>query len=506
MSSIATVDTTVLLSYALVAVATISWLWGRNKETVPALIGGNGFFSSYAGVYHYIVNGEEVLQDGYRRNPDGVFRIPRLWRWDYLANGTKRIAEIFAAPEDVLSIYHGDQEALQSDYTMGPEITSDPYHNRTVRTKLNPRNIARLLPDVMDEIVSSFEDTLPLGNADWTTFPVMPNIMQSIARITNRIFVGLPLCRNKEYLKVCIDYATAIFKSAGIIAFVPMILRPVIGPFLSPKEKALRHGMKFLGPLVEERLAKEAELGPNWPDKPDDFISWLLEDAQGSARTAPAISLRLLVLNMAALHTSTMALTGALFDLTTHPIHLEPMREEVEHVVKEHGWTKAALDNMHKIDSFLRESQRMNDSITFMRKVVGKDGFAFSDGVVIPYGSFLCTSGRLVHHDSANYDDAEVFNGFRFSRVREEQDPSTNEGIFKRHMVSTGPDHLPFGHGKHACPGRFFATTELKAMFAHLLVSYDIKAENEGVRPADYTFGALRMPSPTARILVRRRQ
>jgi hypothetical protein len=37
------------------------------------------------------------------------------------------------------------------------------------------------------------------------------------------------------------------------------------------------------------------------------------------------------------------------------------MREEAERVVKEEGWTKAALNSMVKIDSFLRESQRINN-------------------------------------------------------------------------------------------------------------------------------------------------
>jgi len=53
---------------------------------------------------------------------------------------------------------------------------------------------------------------------------------------------------------------------------------------------------------------------------------------------------------------------------------------------------------------------------------------------------------------------------------------------------------------------RFFAATELKAMLAYLLINYDIKAENEGVRPPDYSFGRVRQPSPTAKIWVRRRQ
>jgi hypothetical protein len=54
------------------------------------------------------------------------------------------------------------------------------------------------------------------------------------------------------------------------------------------------------------------------------------------------------------------ALTNALFDLAAYPHHIAPMREEAERVVTSQGWTKAALGDMHKIDSFLRESLRLN--------------------------------------------------------------------------------------------------------------------------------------------------
>lgn len=59
-----------------------------------------------------------------------------------------------------------------------------------------------------------------------------------------------------------------------------------------------------------------------------------------------------------------------------------------------------------------------------------------------------------------NYDNADVFDGFRFSRLREERhapvSPDTGgTGIFKSHMVSTATDHIVFGHGHHACPGRY---------------------------------------------------
>lgn len=38
---------------------------------------------------------------------------------------------------------------------------------------------------------------------------------------------------------------------------------------------------------------------------------------------------------------------------------MQPLREEVEAIVGEEGWSKAALDKMRKVDSFLKENQRL---------------------------------------------------------------------------------------------------------------------------------------------------
>ncbi|KAJ7445668.1 cytochrome P450, partial [Mycena latifolia] len=142
--------------------------------------------------------------------------------------------------------------------------------------------------------------------------------------------------------------------------------------------------------------------------------------------------------------------------------------------------------------------------LSLNRKVVAKDGFRFSDGTFIPYGSFLSVSGQPVQHDPANYDNPEVFDGFRFSRMRE-QGKDTGEGIFKNHMISTAPEHLVFGHGKHACPGRFFAATELKTILAHVVLTYDVKSDIEGARPPP-AFGGRKRANPAAKIWVRKRQ
>lgn len=42
-------------------------------------------------------------------------------------------------------------------------------------------------------------------------------------------------------------------------------------------------------------------------------------------------------------------------------------------------------------------------------------------------------------------------------------------------LPTTGPDFLVFGHGRHACPGRFFAAAELKPILARALLRCDFE-------------------------------
>ncbi|KAK7007969.1 cytochrome P450 [Favolaschia claudopus] len=479
------------------------------SDNIP-IVGSSGFLSSYRDALKFMHHAAELTQRGYDQYPNGIFRIARLFRWEYVVTGPRLIKDIAGAPEHVISFVEGVAENIQTKYTMGRDIAANHYHQQAIRTTLT-RNLHTCFPDVRDEIISAFDEVLQLGS-EWKSVTVLPAMMEIVARVSNRLFVGLPLCRNKAYLSNNVEYTIDVMRSAAIIGLFPPFLRPLIGPIVSGNLKSFQAAMKFLGPILEERLKKEEELGPDWPGKPNDLISWMLEIAEGEQRTVNPLALRILSTNMAAIHTTSMAFTHALFDLTTHPEYLLPMREEAERVIKEEGWTKAALNNMVKIDSFFRESQRINTlgPLGMPRRVVAKEGFRFSDGTVLSEGSYLSIAVLATHKDDSKYENAATFDGFRFSRERtehmEHHDPGSNQDIFKRQMISTAVDHLPFGTGKHACPGRFFAATELKAMMAHLVINYDVEAEAKGVRPPDRVFGAMISPNEAGKVRFRKRQ
>lgn len=78
-----------------------------------------------------------------------------------------------------------------------------------------------------------------------------------------------------------------------------------------------------------------------------------------------------------------------------------------------------------------------------IRKVL-KD-FTFSNGIRLPTGTHVSVSSEATHYKEESYKDPHVFDGFRFSRMRDGE----GEGV-KHQLVSTGIDYLSFGHGKHA--------------------------------------------------------
>ena len=134
-----------------------------------------------------------------------------------------------------------------------------------------------------------------------------------------------------------------------------------------------------------------------------------------------------------------------------------------------------------------------------LSRVAVKD-FTFSDGTTIPRGTLVSASIQNIHCDDEVYEDPLRFDGFRFSKMREGSEKTVGVGI-----VSSSPVHLPFGHGRHACPGRYFAACELKLMFAHIVMTYDVKLEIEGVRPRDMWIRTACVPNPYANVLFRKR-
>ncbi|KAF9244527.1 cytochrome P450 [Melanogaster broomeanus] len=485
----------VALAVSLVAVDRMRW---SKLDDIPA-VGPSGHLSSYYGAAKFILHAKSMTQEGYNLYKDSFFRVPMMDRWTVVVTGPQLIEELRKIPDAILSFDHAMQDLLQVKYTFGVDAQTKPYHLTAVQGHLK-RKLGNLFPELHDEICRSFEEMLPLKETDWVSVPAYPAVMKATCRTSNRIFVGTRICQSTEFADVQTKFALQVVLRASLVNFFPRLIHPIIGRILTNTPSSLRSCMALLHPIVEERLRIIKEQGDNSPTLPDDMITWLLQVSKEEDRNLRNICLRILVLNFASLHTSTGSFTHALLNLASHPQHQGPLRREVQEVTEKYGWTKDSMSMLIKMESFLRESQRINTLTLFPIVRKAMDDITFSNGTTIPTGTLLAVAAVPMHLDDRFYSNASEFDPFRFSSMRETGEASQA----KYKLASTNLCYLPFGHGPHACPGRFFASTLSTAMMAHLVLHYDIKLK-EGIRPPDQWFMMNCSPNKTAEIMFRRR-
>ena len=165
-------------------------------------------------------------------------------------------------------------------------------------------------------------------------------------------------------------------------------------------------------------------------------------------------------------HAPLQVFTSALYNLAANPQFIQPLREEVEAIVEREGWSRTSLSKMRKVDSFLKETVRMEgieicqsfppftvgitlSTYFYFRSLVGlmrkaTNDFTFSDGTFIPKGTRIHVGLTALHHDNALYENPEAFDPFRFANMGEE-----GQGA-KHQFAATSPEYLSFGHGRHA--------------------------------------------------------
>ncbi|CAG9989300.1 unnamed protein product [Clonostachys byssicola] len=115
-------------------------------------------------------------------------------------------------------------------------------------------------------------------------------------------------------------------------------------------------------------------------------------------------------------------------------------------------------------------------SATIHRKV--RRPFTLSNGQLIPSGVTIEIPSICVNHDAGNFSDPDEFDALRFYNiVQQYQDEKTGSygPISNTEFSAAESRTLLFGYGRHACPGRFLASAEIKMILGNILTEYEIK-------------------------------
>ncbi|KAK1222585.1 hypothetical protein PQX77_014558 [Marasmius sp. AFHP31] len=199
----------------------------RAKLCSIPTIGPDGIFSSYHSVFRLIIDGRRLVEEGCRKYPGQMFKIPSINGWTVILNERNLFHDVCRAPEEVLSASVTVEDFLKMKYTISPQFMTNPYHIQVVQGALN-QNMGARLDDVGEELITAFDRLFPITD-DWTEFPLHRNILQVIVRASNRLFVGLPLCRNPDYCNLNINFTISVFMNSILIRLFPKVMHPLVG-------------------------------------------------------------------------------------------------------------------------------------------------------------------------------------------------------------------------------------------------------------------------------------
>lgn len=104
-------------------------------------------------------------------------------------------------PDSVLSMHASTTEDLQLNHTiMDPKLVVDnPVHHHLISTTLT-RETGNLIPDLYDELRDSLNELWGSDASRYKETVVWEVMQRVIGRVTNRVFVGIPMCRDEGLL------------------------------------------------------------------------------------------------------------------------------------------------------------------------------------------------------------------------------------------------------------------------------------------------------------------
>lgn len=453
----------------------LTWLRApRYAKDIPRVGVGKSFIAAFTEM-------EGWIQDGYDKYSKAgkAFIVPGLLGTaPEVVIPRSQMSWMLDQPDHIISTAAAHYDILNGDYSfVDKKILKNPYHEHVVHRSL-ARHLAALIPGLDRQVRSTVDDIFGTDEKEWRTVNIWDAMTKLIPRVTNLMFVGPELSDNKEYLDNMLNFTEDVTRDLMTLPMIPTIIKPLVGPIagLAAKyhyRKTAKHSLPMIKQRLRDMAAKESgdPAYKNWK-APNDYVTWTISVATAEGRTDELdplrISQRLLPLNFAAIHTTAITTLHAFLDFLAYDKEqdiLASLRDEITRVLAEEPageWNKAKLAKMHRTDSAIRESMRVNAMAQTMviRKVVAPGGVTNENtGQHFSRGTIMSCPIWCTQHDGDIFGGrADRYDAFRYSREREEyeaksadeKNPDAGLKVAKMGMVTTSVEHYGFGHGRHA--------------------------------------------------------
>lgn len=196
---------------------------------------------------------------------------------------------------------------------------------------------------------------------EWHEIELKPSLLKTVARLSSRVFFGEEIYRNRDWLRITVEYCVHSFLAAESLPIFPKILRPFASRLL-PGCRQVRAEMdearRIITPVLEARHAENLQALQNsqTAKKYNDAMEWMEESAKGR-KYDPAVGQ--MAFSVAAIHTTSDMITQLIYDLCGEDDLVKVLRDEVITVLSEDGLRRTSLYKLKLMDSTMKESQRL---------------------------------------------------------------------------------------------------------------------------------------------------
>ncbi|GBC31052.1 cytochrome P450 [Rhizophagus irregularis] len=424
--------------------------------------------------YSYLYNTEEFLKQC-RKEYGDIFCL-YIWGQVRIIVGKEHSQEVLSR-DDVFDFSEAFERIFPGDVMLK---TLERFTNASKVLKEYILNKMKFYNERMQNSLYSATQK-QIGECDEPK--VIYNIYKLMTKIIStpiaNIFVGEEVSQYEEIITTFAEFTSdsAIFLMIPpILDFIYPGLQNYINRIIirlglyNPAAKHQNILIKHLKKQICKRLQDKEKYGESWK-RPDDFLQDTMEEDDFDPNNVdyPFIADKLGAFIFVSIHTTSRTCANVVIDLASRPEYMQELYEEQLEVHKEADENGIlpfeALNNMKKLDSFIRESLRLTGFITGLQHAILKD-YTFSNGLQVPENYLI----DLYFDDI--YGDESL------------QGPNPKSFEPFRHLDANVPaskvtrNYLAFGGGKHACPGRQLAINEIKFFMHNAILKYNFRTES----------------------------
>jgi len=192
---------------------------------------------------------------------------------------------------------------------------------------------------------------------------------------------------------------------------------------------------------VDKRLREKQKYGDLWK-RPNDLLQGFLDEESFDPNNIDYLRMaeRMAKIIFTSIHTTANACASVVVDLASRPEYVQELFEEqleVHQEADENGVLPfEALNKMKKLDSFVKESLRLNVDVASLPHLTMKD-FTFSNGLQVPKDRVV----EIYFNDFFRDESSQGPNPKSFDPYRD---------INKTPASKISKNYIVFGSGKHA--------------------------------------------------------